>query len=124
MPKRVVCIEDEPEMIDLLRLILTREGYEFIGARGGMRGLLAVQNFQPDIVLLDLMMPDMDGWQVYDRLKRDEKTRQIPVIIVTARAQSDAKLLEMRVSREAQFIMKPFSAAQLVELMRKMLSQA
>ncbi len=124
MSKRVVCIEDEPEMIDLLRLILTREGFEFIGARGGMRGLHAVQDYQPDIILLDLMMPDMDGWQVYDQLKKDAQTRQIPVIIVTARAQSDAKLLEMRVSREAQFIMKPFSAPQLVALIRKTLSQA
>ena len=60
--KRVVCIEDEPEMIDLVKLILSRKGYQVIGAMGGREGLEAIAREKPDIVLLDLMMPDMDGW--------------------------------------------------------------
>ena len=64
-PKRLVYIEDEPEMIDLVRLILNRRGYEVIGANGGRNGLALVQQELPDLVLLDLMMPDMDGWDVY-----------------------------------------------------------
>ena len=61
-PVRVVCIEDEPEMIDLVRLILGREGFEVIGAPGGIEGLNVIEDLQPQLVLLDLMMPDMDGW--------------------------------------------------------------
>jgi len=61
--RRVVYIEDEPEMIDLVRLILVRKNYEVIGAIGGREGLDMVRKEIPDVVLLDLMMPDMDGWK-------------------------------------------------------------
>ncbi|MBN1955655.1 MAG: response regulator [Anaerolineae bacterium] len=67
--KTVVCIEDEPEMIDLVRLILGRKGFELIGAVGGREGLRTARQVEPDLVLLDLMMPDMDGWEVYHALK-------------------------------------------------------
>ncbi len=82
--KRVVCIEDEPEMIDLVKLILSRKGYQVVGAMGGREGLEAIQREQPDLVLLDLMMPDMDGFQVLAALHQDPATRNIPIIIVTA----------------------------------------
>lgn len=124
MTYRVVCIEDDAEMIDLLRLLLTREGYEYIGARGGVRGLQAVTDSKPDIVLLDLMMSDMDGWSVYETLKRTPETSHIPIIIVTAAAQTDEKLMQMRVSKADQYIVKPFGASLLMELIRRILSRA
>ena len=71
MNKKVVYIEDEPEMIDLVRLILGRKGFEVIGANGGIEGLDTVRRERPDLVLLDLMMPDMDGWEVYQQIKAD-----------------------------------------------------
>ena len=91
--KRVVCIEDEPEMIDLVRLILGRKGFEVIGANGGVEGLEAVRREKPDLVLLDLMMPDMDGWEVYRRLKEDPLLAPVPVMVVTARAQDIDRVL-------------------------------
>lgn len=124
MGYRVVCIEDDPEMIELLRLLLIREGYEFIGARGGGRGVQVVTEWQPDLVLLDLMMSDLDGWVVYETLKYSPQTSHIPIIIVTAAAQSDQKLLEMRVSKTDQYVVKPFTAAVLMDLIRRTLSQA
>jgi len=65
--RRVVYIEDEPDMIDLVRLILNRRGYEITGANGGREGLDLVRQDTPELVLLDLMMPDMDGWDVYNK---------------------------------------------------------
>ena len=62
--RRIVCIEDEPEMIELIQLILNRRGFEVLGASGGKEGLTMVREILPDLVLLDLMMPDMDGWEV------------------------------------------------------------
>ena len=91
--KKVVCIEDEPEMIDLVKLILGRKGFDLIGAMGGREGLEAVRRVRPDLVLLDLMMPDMDGWEVYQQMKADEELSNIPVIVVTAKAQSIDKVL-------------------------------
>src|SRR5688500_6047039 len=96
---RVVCIEDEPEMIDLVRLILSREGFDVIGAPGGIEGLNVIEDLQPQIVLLDLMMPDMDGWEVYQRMKSNPNTSHIPVIVVTARAQSFDKVLGLHIAK-------------------------
>ncbi len=119
--RRVVYIEDEPEMIDLVRLILSRKHYEVIGANGGREGLDAIRKMLPDAVLLDLMMPDMDGWDVYQQLKADEATRNIPVIVVTAKAQNIDKVLGLHIAKVDDYISKPFSPKELVESLEKVL---
>lgn len=119
---RVVCIEDEPEMIDLVRLILSREGFEVIGVPGGLEGLQTVEDLQPKLVLLDLMMPDMDGWEVYQRLKANQHTNHIPVIVVTARAQSIDKVLGLHIAKVDDYITKPFGPAELLKSVSKVLS--
>jgi DNA-binding response OmpR family regulator len=119
--RRVVYIEDEPEMIDLVRLILKRKHYEVIGAGGGREGLDTVRRELPDVVLLDLMMPDMDGWEVYQQLKADEATRSIPVIVVTAKAQNIDKVLGLHIAKVDDYISKPFSPKELVDSLLKVL---
>ena len=121
---RVVCIEDEPEMIDLVRLILGRRGFEVVGANGGVEGLEAVRREQPDLILLDLMMPDMDGWEVYQRIKGDEQLREIPVIVVTAKAQSIDKVLGLHIAKVDDYITKPFGPQELLESVDKILGLA
>ena len=121
--KHILCIEDEPEMIDLIRLILGRRGFKVSGAAGGKAGLQAVRDELPDLVLLDLMMPDMDGWEVYQQMKADESTRQIPVIVVTARAQSIDKVLGIHIAKVDDYIAKPFSPQELLTSVEKVLSQ-
>jgi two-component system, OmpR family, response regulator VicR len=113
--KRVLYIEDEPEMIDLVRLILSRKGYEVYGANGGREGLKLVSQELPDLVLLDLMMPDMDGWDVYQQMKAAEATRDIPVIIITAKAQSIDKVLGLHIAKVDDYISKPFSPQELMD---------
>ncbi len=119
--KRVVCIEDEPEMIDLVRLILGRKGFEVIGANGGVEGLETVRTERPDLVLLDLMMPDMDGWGVYQQMKADEELRGIPVVVVTAKAQSIDKVLGLHIAKVDDYITKPFGPQELLESVEKIL---
>lgn len=121
--KRIVCIEDEPETTNLVQLILAREGYEVLGADGGEEGLAMVREELPDLVLLDLMMPDMDGWQVYQLLKEDEATRDIPVIVVTAKVQSIDKVLGLQVAKVDDYITKPFRPEELSERVKYVLSQ-
>jgi DNA-binding response OmpR family regulator len=120
--KRILCIDDEPEMIDLIRLILERRDFVVLGAEGGQAGLQAVRESPPDLVLLDLMMPDMDGWDVYQHLKADDATRHIPVIIVTARAQAIDRLLGLEIARVDDYIVKPFSPQELLNSVEKVLS--
>jgi DNA-binding response OmpR family regulator len=119
--RRVVYIEDEAEMIDLVRLILSRKGYEVIGANGGREGLDMVRQLRPDLVLLDLMMPDMDGWDVYQQMRADETTRGIPVIVITAKAQSIDKVLGLHIAKVDAYISKPFSPQELVDSIEKVL---
>ena len=121
--KRILCIEDEPEMIDLIRLILSRRGFDVHGAAGGVEGLKMVRQELPDLVLLDLMMPDMDGWEVYQQMKADEATRDIPVIVVTAKAQSIDKVLGLHIAKVDDYIAKPFSPQDLLNSVDKVLAK-
>jgi two-component system response regulator VicR len=121
--KRILCVEDEPEMIDLIRLILGRRGFEVRGATGGREGLRMVREEHPDLVLLDLMMPDMDGWEVYQQMKADEKTRDIPVIVVTAKAQNIDRVLGIHIAKVDDYITKPFSPQDLLASVEKILNQ-
>lgn len=120
--RRVVYIEDEQEMIDLVRLILSRKGYEVIGANGGREGLDIVRQKLPDLVLLDLMMPDMDGWDVYQQIKAEDSTREIPVIVITAKAQSIDKVLGLHIAKVEDYISKPFSPKDLIDSVEKVLA--
>jgi DNA-binding response OmpR family regulator len=119
--KCILCIEDEPEMIDLIRLILGRRGFEVKGAAGGVEGLKIIRQDPPDLVLLDLMMPEMDGWEVYQQMKADEKTKKIPVIVVTAKAQSIDKVLGLHIAKVDDYITKPFSPQDLMNSIDKVL---
>jgi len=123
MKGRVLYIEDEPEMIELIRLILARRGFDVTGAVGGQEGLDTVRKILPDLVLLDLMMPDLDGWDVYQQMKADPATQKIPVIVVTAKAQSIDKVLGLHIAKVDDYISKPFSPSELVESVEKVLTR-
>ena len=120
--KNILCVEDEPEMIDLIRLILNRHGFNVQGADGGREALEMLKTDPPDLVLVDLMMPDVGGWEVYHQMKADEKTKNIPVIIVTAKAQSIDKVLGMHIAKVDDYISKPFSPSALLESVQKVLA--
>ena len=122
--KCILCVEDEPEMIDLIRLILGRRGFEVKGATGGVEGLKMIRSEKPDLILLDLMMPDMDGWEVYQQIKVDEKTKGIPVIVVTAKAQSIDKVLGLHIAKVDDYIAKPFSPQDLISSIEKVLQKS
>lgn len=117
----ILYIEDDPEMIDLVSLILIRQGYRVTGANGGRKGLELVKSSMPDLVLLDLMMPDMDGWDVYHQLKASDPIKNIPVIIITAKSQTIDKVLAVQIAKVDDYIIKPFKPAELIESVKKVL---
>lgn len=85
MPKaRILCIEDDPDMIEYIRLVLEKAGYEVIGANGGREGLEAMRLEPPDLILLDLMMPGVDGAEVLLQKKKLPAVAEVPVIALTA----------------------------------------
>lgn len=123
MAVKILCIEDEPQMIDLIRLILANEGYEVIGAEGGQEGLALMHQEKPDLILLDLMMPEMDGGDVFHRMKEEVELRDIPVIVVTAKAAPIDQVLWINVAKVDDYVTKPFGPRELVDSVRKVLSQ-
>jgi DNA-binding response OmpR family regulator len=126
MPQQntVVCIEDESGVVELIRLILERRGLQLIGAETGAEGLQAIREVNPALVLLDLMLPGMDGWEVYRRMKADEAMRNIPVIIVTAKAEGIDEVLAKQVARVDDYIKKPFSLQELLQSVERVMARS
>jgi DNA-binding response OmpR family regulator len=121
--KLILCIEDETDMIELYRLMLERKGFEVSGATSGEDGLRKMREMPPDLVLLDLMMPNMSGWEVYQQMKSDDYSKNIPVIIVTAKAQNIDKVLGLHIAKVDDYITKPFSPAALIKSVEKVLAK-
>lgn len=120
--KKILCIEDDPEMISLIRLILDRRGFEVSGAAGGEEGLELMRQETYDLVLLDLMMPDVDGWEVYQQMKKEENTKNVPVIVVTAKAQTIDRVLGLQIAKVDDYIGKPFNPQELLNSVDKVLA--
>jgi CheY-like chemotaxis protein len=115
---RVLVIDDEPDVRWLLRLSLERIGHEVLLAEDGLRGVAMAQRQHPDVVVVDLMMPVMDGYGVIDALAKDDRTAHLPVLVLTAKAlpEDQARCEEAGARR---FLTKPFDPEELaVELAR------
>ncbi len=123
-PKKVVCVDDEAEMIDLVKFILAREQFVVTGASDGMTGLEVIKEVQPDLVILDLMMPEMDGWEVYQHMQAKESMADIPVIILTAKAQSIDRVLGLHIARVNAYLTKPFKPQELLETIDRVLTKS
>jgi DNA-binding response OmpR family regulator len=117
----VLCIEDEPDMINLIRHILGRKGLEVRGAPGGAEGLKMIREEKPELILLDLMMPGMDGWEVYQQIRADTAFKDIPVIVVTAKAQSIDKVLALHIAKVDDYVAKPFLPQELLTSVERVL---
>ena len=120
--KCILCVEDEPEMIDLMRLILGRRGFEVKGATGGIEGLNMIRQEPPDLILLDLMMPDMDGYEVTRRLRQNPSTLQTPILMFTAKTQLDDKVIGFEVGAN-DYLTKPTHPSELQARVKTLLAR-
>ncbi len=121
--KSIICIEDDADMNELIQLILRRKGFKVDGAMNGSDGLRKIREAIPDLVLLDLMIGDPNGWEVYQQLKADEKTKEIPVMIVTAKAECVDKVLGLYIAKVVDYVSKPFLPSDLIERVNKVLAK-
>jgi CheY-like chemotaxis protein len=117
---RILVIEDNEDNLSLMRMLLERANYEVLAATNGCKGLELARAEQPELILLDLAMPEMDGWEVARELKGDIVTRNIPIIAVTAHALPRDRELAFQAGCDA-FIVKPFSVAKLISEIEKLL---
>jgi len=114
---RVLVVEDEQDVADLLRYNLSKEGYEVALVANGADALKRAREIKPDLILLDIMVPQLNGWEVCRRLKQDPETRSIPVIMVTGRVEEGDKVLGFEMGAD-DYVTKPFSPRELVARVR------
>ena len=111
--KRILIVDDEADVVDVLRLVLSKSGYEVLTATSGMDGLMRAQSDPPELILLDIMMHQMDGWEVLKLLRLDERTASIPVVMLSARVEPKDKIRGLQ-EGAIDYITKPFAVRDIV----------
>jgi DNA-binding response OmpR family regulator len=120
--RAILIVDDEEDVLDLLQLVFETSGFEVRRAATGKSAVSSAYEKPPDVVLLDVMMPEMDGWQVLRTLKADERTRHIPVVMLSARAERRDKMIGLQEGAEG-YIAKPFSPAEVVREVQSFLER-
>ena len=121
MRTTILSVDDEPDVTDLVKFHLNKAGFDVVTAATGREALDEVRVVKPDLILLDLMLPDIDGFGVCEILRRQTETATIPIIILTAWATRDARHLGLELGA-LDYMTKPFSPKQLVERVQYLLS--
>ena len=120
MPNKILIVDDEPFNLDLLEQELTDQGYVIERANDGAEALQKVPSFLPDLILLDYMMPKMNGIEVVKQLKQDERYKGIPVILLTAKASQEDKVKGLDAGAD-DYVVKPFDSFELLARVRSMM---
>lgn len=115
--KRILIIDDQPEVIELLKDLLEHNKFEVLTATDGVEGLAKAKTHKPDLIILDITMPVMDGYDFIKELKSDEDFKKIPVIVITGRVQLKEIFDEQGVS---DYVMKPFDKKELLGKIKKL----
>jgi two-component system, OmpR family, phosphate regulon response regulator PhoB len=113
MAKRILVVEDEEAVRELEKFILEQHGYEVMEARDGLEGLTKAEFRKPDLILLDLMMPDVSGGRMFDEMKQHPATADIPIVVVTGKPDAH-QMFDDEIGPD-NVIMKPFEAASLIK---------
>ncbi len=121
--KKILVVDDEKDLIALVSLHMKMAGFEILTASNGEKALDLSRIEKPDLIILDLMLPKIDGWQVCERLRQDIATQDIPVIMLTARAETEDKLKGFEVGAD-DYVTKPFSPRELVARVKRVLARA
>ena len=119
----ILVIDDEKDLIELVRYNLEKEGFDVIAATDGQSGLEVVKKHRPDLVMLDLMMPGLDGLQVCQRLRADPRSGRIPVIMLTAKATEADRVVGLELGAD-DYITKPFSPREVVARVKAVLRRS
>jgi DNA-binding response OmpR family regulator len=119
----IIYIEDERPVFELVRHALKLVGYDLAGATTGRHGLELMRQRKPDLLLLDLMMPDFNGWDVYQEMKKDPELANIPVIVVTAKIPQHDRILIEGLPPVDDYITKPFDVERLLRSVQDFLQK-
>ena len=120
--KKILVVDDEPDIVNMLKMRLEASGYEVIIAGDGNTAYNKAKSDSPDLIILDLMLPDMDGYQVCRLLKFDVKYQRIPIIMLTAKSQKEDKTWGEKAGADF-YLTKPFEPQELLDKIQELLSR-
>jgi CheY-like chemotaxis protein/DNA-binding transcriptional ArsR family regulator len=120
---KIMLVDDEPEFTFIIRKILEKEGFEAVEAHSGKEALKLVKKEKPDLILLDIMMPEMDGWEVAKNIKADKELKSIPIMMLTIKFQQDFKLKSFQQAQCDGYITKPVNKEKLLKAVRWVLGE-
>lgn len=111
--QKILVVDDEPHIVNLIRLTLSGEKYEVYSAYSGKEALELAKQITPDLIILDLMMPNMDGYQVCEEIRKDKRLAELPIMILSAKSQLVDKFKSINVGAD-DYVVKPFDPEELL----------
>ena len=123
MSRTILVIDDEPELVKLLDYNFTKAGYLVLCAKDGENGLAAARKHSPDAIILDVMMPGLDGWEVCKRLRQDPATSALPLLMLTAKAEEGDRVLGLELGAD-DYVTKPFGVRELLARVKALLRRS
>jgi len=121
--RTILVIDDEPELVKLLDYNLTKAGYLVLSAKDGENGLNTARKHSPDAIILDVMMPGLDGWEVCKRLRTDPSTSALPILMLTAKAEEGDRVLGLELGAD-DYVTKPFGVRELLARVKALLRRS
>ena len=122
-PKKILLIDDEVQLCKVIKIELEHAGYDVVVAHDGLEGFNKVKEYMPDLIILDVMLPHLDGFHICRMLKFDGNFRNIPVLLLTAKGQTADKLIGQEVKVDA-YITKPFKSEDVLDCIKNLLEKA
>jgi len=120
---RVVAVDDEPDVVDTIVQLMQDSGFEIVGETDPVRAISIIRSLRPDVIILDLIMPDMDGYEFTRRISSDEETRKIPIVYLTSKGIKN-DLCQSFAQGGTMYVKKPFLAQELADSLRIAVSLA
>ncbi len=120
---RIMFVDNEPDLIFLVTKMLRNDGYDVVTASSGEECLRMLKKEKPDLILLDIMMRGIDGWEVCKKIKEDKQTKNIPIVMLTVRTSDDSKRKSFEYAHCDEHIDKPFAKEELLSTIKKLLKK-
>lgn len=122
MPKTILVVEDEIDILKIIAFRLKKSGYKIISATGGKEALAILKETRPDLIVLDLVMPVIDGYEICKRVRENSALKNIPILILTASATTNMDE-KVKAARANGYVLKPFEPKELLDKVKKLLQE-
>ena len=118
MARKILVVDDEPEILEMIESRLTASGYKVCTAKDGIEGIEKLYQFMPDLILLDVLMPRVDGFKTLEILRKYQSTVEVPIVMITAKRES-GNILKAQELKATDYIVKPFKAEELLKTIQR-----